>query len=160
MATPGGLQSSPAGRPSPINVPVNAPVEPPLAMIPRGSPLTRVALLVFPAIKLRTPGVDGPKVDPKELSLMREVLRVIPKGRDGIAVVIAHYHAAAAAIFGAGWWPSGGLEGSGQTGEIPGTYPSVHRRTPSAQRYRRGFDHTSRPARDPDETAVSNSDSG
>ena len=46
--------------------------------------------LVWPEMRLMAPGVEGPKVVPKEWSFMRVVLRVVPQGGDGVAVVVAH----------------------------------------------------------------------
>src|SRR5712672_959057 len=66
-------QSSKPGRGSPTIVPVVNPsnIFPfGLAAVPFGRSGTSVAPDVFPAIKLRAPGVEGPKVVLKELSLI------------------------------------------------------------------------------------------
>ena len=49
-----------------------------------------VAPWVWPEIRFRCPITVVPKFDPKKLSLMRKVLRVVPKGGYGVAVVVAH----------------------------------------------------------------------
>ena len=47
--------------------------------------------LAWPEIRLRAPGVDGPNWRRVAVVVHREVLGVVPKRRDGVAVVVTHH---------------------------------------------------------------------
>ena len=71
------------------------------------SPFVSAPLIIWPTLpvlpetRFTAPGDDGPNVVPKELSLRRERLGVVPHRRDGVAVVVVHDVAGLARLAGA-----------------------------------------------------------